>query len=90
MTTRRRKPNGNGGGPKAGRKRAPKHVSPLAAERWAVVQKIVGDGRCRDCGKPRGAKGTSQHCAACKEKHNARQRARYQRAFKALRASESS
>lgn len=51
---------------------------------WAAAQ--VAEGKCRQCGRPRGSGGTSQHCAECAAKHRAamaaimRQRRQRQRA----------
>jgi hypothetical protein len=36
---------------------------------WARKRALIAAGRCRECGRPRGARGTAQHCRACATAH---------------------
>jgi hypothetical protein len=53
---------------------------------WRQIKARIDAGLCRECGKKRGKGGTAQHCAACKERHNARLRERYKLAYGLLKA----
>ena len=44
---------------------------------WAQTKDLIARGLCRNCRKRRGKKGTSQHCRACADDHNAECRARW-------------
>lgn len=38
--------------------------------KWAAAQ--AASGKCRQCGRIRGKRGTAQHCARCAKKHRER------------------
>lgn len=58
-------------------------MQPEATGRWAASRRyqlrLVAEGRCRVCGKPRGEGASKNHCNGCRLKHNEYARRSYQK-----------